>query len=64
MAEEMIRDVDASGHWPGRTVTRISPEGVFRGEGPEHQDYLQRYPDVFKPPFPRQEHPSSSAWGP
>ena len=53
-AEEMIRDVDASGHWPGKTVTRISPEGVFWEEGPEHQNYLQRYPDVFKPPFPRQ----------
>src|SRR5215210_4637891 len=25
VAEEMIRDVDASGHWPGKTVTRISP---------------------------------------
>ncbi len=54
-AEELIRDVDASGHWPGKTVTRISPEGVFWGEGPEHQNYLQRYPDVFKPPFPRQD---------
>ena len=53
-AEEMIRDVDASGHWPGKTVTRISPEGVFWEEGPEHQNYLQRYPDVFKPPFPPQ----------
>ena len=51
----MIRDVDASGHWPGKTVTRISPEGVFFGEGPEHQNYLQRYPDVFKPPFPRHD---------
>jgi peptide-methionine (S)-S-oxide reductase len=55
VAEEMIGDVDASGHWPGKTVTRISPEGVFWGEGPEHQNYLQRYPDVFKPPFPRQD---------
>lgn len=52
---QMIRDVDASGHWPGRTVTRISPEGVFWESGPEHQDYLQRYPDVFRPPFPRQD---------
>jgi hypothetical protein len=24
VAGEMIRDVDASGHWPGRTVTNIS----------------------------------------
>jgi peptide-methionine (S)-S-oxide reductase len=55
VAEEMIRDVDASGHWPGRTVTKISPAGAFWEDGPEHQDYLRRYPDVFKPPFPRQE---------
>ena len=55
VAEEMIRDVDASGHWLGKTVTKISPEGVFWEDGPEHQNYLQRYPKVFKPPFPRQE---------
>jgi peptide-methionine (S)-S-oxide reductase len=54
-AEETIRDVDASGHWPGKTVTKISPEGVFVEEGPEQQDYLQRYPNVLKPPFPRQD---------
>ncbi len=55
VAAEMIRDVDASGHWPGKTVTKISPVGVFWEEGPEHQNYLQRFPDVFKPPFPRQD---------
>ena len=53
VAEDMIRDVDASGHWPGRTVTKVSPAGVFWEEGPEHQDYLQRFPDVFRAPFPR-----------
>ena len=55
VAEEMIRDVDASGHWLGKTVTRISPEGVFCEEGPEHQDYLERFPNVFRAPFPRQD---------
>jgi peptide-methionine (S)-S-oxide reductase len=55
VAEEMIRDVDASGHWPGKTVTKISPVGVFWEDGPEHQNYLQRFPNVFKPPFPRQD---------
>src|SRR5690348_13267914 len=29
VAEEMVRDVDASGHWPGKTVTRISEASVF-----------------------------------
>ncbi len=60
LAEEMIRDVDASGHWLGKTVTKISPEGVFWEEGPEHQNYLQRYPNVFKPPFPRQDDKSEN----
>lgn len=54
-AEEMIRDVDASGHWLGKTVTRISPEDVFWEEGPEYQDYLERFPNVFRAPFPRQD---------
>ena len=55
VAEEMIRDVDASGHWLGKTVTKVSPEGVFWEDGPEHQDYLERFPNVFRAPFPRQD---------
>ena len=54
VAEEMIRDVDASGHWPGRTVTRISQAAVFWAMGPEDQDYLLRFPRGCKPPFPPQ----------
>jgi peptide-methionine (S)-S-oxide reductase len=65
VAEEMIRDVDASGHWLGRTVTKISTAMVFWEMGPEDQDYLLRYPDGCQPPFPRQddrsEHLSSFA---
>jgi peptide-methionine (S)-S-oxide reductase len=53
-AEQMIGDVDAAAHWPGKTVTRISPAGAFWEDGPEDQDYLRRFPNVFKPPFPRQ----------
>jgi peptide-methionine (S)-S-oxide reductase len=54
VAEEMIRDVDASGHWPGKTVTKVSEAGVFWAMGPEDQDYLLRFPRGCKPPFPRQ----------
>jgi peptide-methionine (S)-S-oxide reductase len=54
-AEEMIRDVDASAHWPGRTVTRISGAVVFWEMGPEDQDYFLRFPHGCKPPFPRQD---------
>jgi peptide-methionine (S)-S-oxide reductase len=54
VAEEMIRDVDASGHWLGKTVTKISEASVFWEMGPEDQDYFQRFPHGCKPPFPRQ----------
>jgi len=52
VAEEMIRDVDASHHWPGRTVTKISEATVFWPMPPEDQDYLLRFPRGCKPPFP------------
>jgi len=55
VAEEMIRDVDASGHWPGKTVTIISAALVFWEMGPEDQHYLLRFPHGCKPPFPRQD---------
>ncbi|MEA2442496.1 MAG: peptide-methionine (S)-S-oxide reductase [Thermoleophilaceae bacterium] len=55
-AEETITDVDAAGHWPGRTVTQVSEAGRFWEDPPEHQDYFLRfpeYPEGSKPPFPR-----------
>jgi peptide-methionine (S)-S-oxide reductase len=55
LAEEMIRDVDASGHWLGKTVTHISQAGVFWEMEPEDQDYFMRFPHGCKPPFPRQD---------
>jgi peptide-methionine (S)-S-oxide reductase len=55
VAEQMIRDVDASGHWPGKTVTRLSEAGVFWEMGSEDQDYLLRFPHGCKAPFPRQD---------
>ena len=45
VAEETIRDVDASGHWPGKVVTKISEAGPFREAVAEDQDYFQRYTD-------------------
>jgi peptide-methionine (S)-S-oxide reductase len=56
VAEETIADVDASGHWLGKTVTEISEAGRFWEDPAENQDYLQRFPDYpegSKPPFPR-----------
>jgi peptide-methionine (S)-S-oxide reductase len=55
VAEETIRDVDASGHWPGKTVTEVSEAGPFLEAEAEHQDYFQRYPDGYAAPFPRRD---------
>jgi peptide-methionine (S)-S-oxide reductase len=42
VAEDTIADVDASGLWPGRVVTEVTPVGDFWEAEPEHQDYLER----------------------
>jgi peptide-methionine (S)-S-oxide reductase len=47
VAEETIADVDASGIWPGKVVTEVSAAGPFWEAEPEHQDYLQNYPDGY-----------------
>ncbi len=52
VAEEAILDVDASGHWLGKTATRISEGGTFLECEAYDQDYLQRYPEGCRPPFP------------
>jgi peptide-methionine (S)-S-oxide reductase len=48
-----IRDVEASGLWPGRVVTEVAPAGDFWEAEPEHQDYLERYPSGYTCHFPR-----------
>ena len=55
VAWETIRDVDASGHWPGKVVTEISEAGPFWDAQAEDQDYFQRYPAGCAPPFPQQD---------
>jgi peptide-methionine (S)-S-oxide reductase len=47
IAEETIADVEASGFWPGKVVTEVAPAGEFWEAEPEHQDYLERYPDGY-----------------
>ena len=43
-AEDTIADVNASGLWPGKVVTEVTPAGPFWEAEPEHQDYLERIP--------------------
>jgi len=46
-AEDTIADVNASGLWPGKVVTELSPAGAFWEAEPEHQDYLERIPNGY-----------------
>src|SRR4029078_2285090 len=51
--EDTIADVEASGLWPGKVVTEVSEAVPFWEAEPEHQDYLQRYPNGYTCHFPR-----------
>jgi peptide-methionine (S)-S-oxide reductase len=53
IAEDTIADVEASHLWPGKVVTEITPAGDFWEAEPEHQDYLERYPDGYTCHFVR-----------
>jgi peptide-methionine (S)-S-oxide reductase len=53
VAEETIADVEASGRWPGKVVTEVTPAGAFWEAEPEHQDYLERYPNGYTCHFVR-----------
>ena len=53
IAEDTIADVEASGLWPGKVVTEVSPAGDFWEAEPEHQDYLERYPNGYTCHFVR-----------
>ena len=47
VAEDTIADVEASGLWPGKVVTEVAPAGPFWEAEPEHQDYLEKYPNGY-----------------
>ena len=47
IAEETIADVEESSLWPGKVVTEVTAAGPFWEAEPEHQDYLERYPNGY-----------------
>ncbi|MBU3060772.1 peptide-methionine (S)-S-oxide reductase MsrA [Nocardia sp. NEAU-G5] len=53
VANETILDVEDSRLWPGKVVTEVTPASEFWQAEPEHQDYLERYPDGYTCHFPR-----------
>ena len=52
-AIDTIKDVEASGLWPGKVVTEVAPVGALWQAEPEHQDYLQQYPGGYTCHFVR-----------
>ncbi len=52
-AHAVIAEVEASGQWPGKVVTEVAAFGAFWLAEPEHQDYLERYPNGYTCHFPR-----------
>lgn len=53
VALDTIADVDASGIWPGTVKTEVKEAGDFWEAEPEHQDYLERFPNGYTCHFPR-----------
>jgi peptide-methionine (S)-S-oxide reductase len=53
VALDTIEDVNASGLWPGKAVTPVTPAGTFWEAEAEHQDYLERIPNGYTCHFPR-----------
>ncbi len=47
VAEETIADVNASGLWPAKVVTQVASVGPFWEAEPEHQDYLEHFPNGY-----------------
>lgn len=46
-AEDLIKELDACGKWPGKIVTEIVQAGDFWDAEEEHQAYLQKYPNGY-----------------
>jgi peptide-methionine (S)-S-oxide reductase len=53
VAQQTIAEIDASDRWPGRVVTEVTPAGPFWEAEPEHQNFLERYPNGYTCHFVR-----------
>ncbi len=53
VALDTIKDVDASGLWPGKVTTEVIAAGPFWQAEEEHQDYLRKYPNGYTCHFVR-----------
>lgn len=55
IAETLITEMEASGKWPGKIVTEVTPANEFYIAETYHQDYLQRYPNGYTCHYVRPE---------
>ena len=53
VASDTIADVNASGLWPSKVVTKVVPASAFWEAEKEHQDYLQSRPHGYNCHFAR-----------
>jgi len=53
VALQTIKDVDASGLWPSKVVTKVTTASDFWEAERDHQDYLQRRPNGYTCHFAR-----------
>ena len=53
VALQTIKDVDASGLWPGKVVTKVTKASEFWEAEPDRQNYLQRRPNGYTCHFAR-----------
>lgn len=53
IAQDTIREVEATGIWPGKVVTPVTAASDFWEAEPEHQNYLQRTPNGYTCHFVR-----------
>ncbi|MHA4846126.1 peptide-methionine (S)-S-oxide reductase MsrA [Flavitalea antarctica] len=54
-AVALIKEMDASGKWPGPVVTEVVPASDFWEAEVEHQDYLRKHPGGYTCHFIRPE---------
>lgn len=54
-AQALIKEMDASGKWPGAVVTAVEPASDFWNAEEEHQNYLQKNPYGYTCHFIRPE---------
>ena len=62
VALELIKEIDEAGILPGKIVTKVSEASDFWEAEPEHQDYLQKYPNGYTCHFIREEWSLPKKW--